>query len=965
MPVIGRRPSVFVRETGECGFILSEHTQRNRGELRLYESSDTDSQMRFICRETPWSRERILWFGVTLEGGTPETPKITPVLVFDRDSEKATLPQSVHYLRNVIDPTATYNEVLQEVSLWWWENRYTPISGTDEIQRIVFDPTDPPATGSYNLTVLFNQTSSIEFTQGDPATNAQAMQEAIRTAANNTEIYVVTETALSYLVVFTGSLGEKNITLIEAVPDSIDATITVEVVREGKQPSTLKDLAVEREIPIEEVPRPPDREPHAEPVLKAGQATHEVGDPPADLGLGVPGVLNQFELTDTLQMGGLAEAKNRDPFQETSSHLTIPPSPGLISLSAVKSAAERVTIQTLSEEELQAHASHLYQQREMQDLVLSTRVLKYATGQIQLLTSQESEPDTSGDLSASSGLVIGGGELRTAMETQLYEGFNAVSVSEGSAFLSIFIVLPSWYTLDTGVTGHTFLVTGGTGPYLWFVREVANAAPVEDGTEYTGPDGNSVPAGEDQVFGGGLPQGMFLHQSGLLHGIPETFGTHIFRLKVVDSQGNQAEQTVHLDVFESDLSFVPYSGQIDPPCYQAPSTEVPLTIVSFQPPTITTENADGYTFQFEAVNGIGNQKWSIADVYEGNDFPTEAPSDSVLGGSRPLSVSMDELGLLTVSPDVLDDQGVWLFQVQVEDSQRCTRVDVTLVIDTQVVEGQPNVQPGIALVPPEGSPGTYRRQHLILNYPQTVSSETTVSNSYLRGPRPYNLAGFDGVVLSSGPISSFVPGVINTAGVVRAVDSSEGFFEPQLAGGVPHLDWVTSNPTDFFDRVEDKQDPSNDNFTSPPPYPNPLNKDMQQEIRLTPEAEAGRPLSGDLHITVDGASTGVFQSYDEENPALFGDGLQTGLESILGVGDSIEVTSFSAFQYNVLFTGEDYGNRTLPNIIVTPSAGLEGNVTVEVETIQEANFLPPVPPTESSIDEQTPAGKRFRPLWPI
>lgn len=123
MPIIGRRPAVFLKETGEISVVLTEISQRSRGKT-LFKDASSKQPVLYVS-ETPPRGEQLGWLATIRDGIPVSNPTVTPILVLENDSTKGVRPNKVRYLRNCISPEVVYYKT-GEIALFWWMNGWTP-----------------------------------------------------------------------------------------------------------------------------------------------------------------------------------------------------------------------------------------------------------------------------------------------------------------------------------------------------------------------------------------------------------------------------------------------------------------------------------------------------------------------------------------------------------------------------------------------------------------------------------------------------------------------------------------------------------------------------------------------------------------------------------------------------------------------------------------------------------------------
>lgn len=131
MPVIGRRPSFFIRENDELVILSSEGAKRPRGKTLFLDSVSKDSA--YICYEQSSVGDRLGWITTFVEN-VPQDPTFVPILVREKDTEKGLSPQRVRYLRHAMNLEPIYFSETGEVYLYYWTNTFSPLNLSPTIE---------------------------------------------------------------------------------------------------------------------------------------------------------------------------------------------------------------------------------------------------------------------------------------------------------------------------------------------------------------------------------------------------------------------------------------------------------------------------------------------------------------------------------------------------------------------------------------------------------------------------------------------------------------------------------------------------------------------------------------------------------------------------------------------------------------------------------------------------------------
>jgi hypothetical protein len=195
-----------------------------------------------------------------------------------------------------------------------------------------------------------------------------------------------------------------------------------------------------------------------------------------------------------------------------------------------------------------------------------------------------------------------------------------------------------------------------------------------------------------------------------------------------------------------------------------------------------------------------------------NDAPRQLVPSS--GGLRVISIGVGtgKIFLFSVSSgNFYLFQGVWLFDIQATEllststpGSTCDIRAVSLSIGTSQVAGVEDSANVISRAPiPEG---TYQaecpsRPYLVLNPPVPVRSFIQGKNIYLQGNPGLPLRpDLGGINVSTGIVTSVNPGTVNPVRVV-------GIGVETPSPSYYHLDWLRSNPVNFFRDIVDRFDP--------------------------------------------------------------------------------------------------------------------------------------------------------------
>lgn len=124
MPLFARNPAMVVLETGEVLAVLSECSQRVRGQSILVDP--VSKERLIICREEPQRNERLGWLFQTSENKVPTNPTVTPVFVLENHAKDGANPKTARYLRDAQGLDVTYFPTEKEVTVLFWWNLFSP-----------------------------------------------------------------------------------------------------------------------------------------------------------------------------------------------------------------------------------------------------------------------------------------------------------------------------------------------------------------------------------------------------------------------------------------------------------------------------------------------------------------------------------------------------------------------------------------------------------------------------------------------------------------------------------------------------------------------------------------------------------------------------------------------------------------------------------------------------------------------
>jgi hypothetical protein len=122
MPIIGRRPSLVVMETGETLSLISEPLVYSTPAFTATESPN--SPLPLLQQDSVWPMGTRAVSTILSVNGNFQRP--LPVLVQYKDAEKGGRPLKTHILHNAIDPTISYNPKTRLFDILWWWNGWTP-----------------------------------------------------------------------------------------------------------------------------------------------------------------------------------------------------------------------------------------------------------------------------------------------------------------------------------------------------------------------------------------------------------------------------------------------------------------------------------------------------------------------------------------------------------------------------------------------------------------------------------------------------------------------------------------------------------------------------------------------------------------------------------------------------------------------------------------------------------------------
>lgn len=577
----------------------------------------------------------------------------------------------------------------------------------------------------------------------------------------------------------------------------------------------------------------PVGEPHSNVRTIADEKfNHIVGDPPEDPGGGWPGLYNRHDLTNLVQSGGTAMGKNWNPFTESDAFKNLPPTPGMVRYQIVKVKGDLISLSAI-DGHLIEHTNHIFHVRELQDLRISSRTLMYARGRFQDLSVIEDSVEVGLSSVIYGDLTIGISDLAPGIKGEVYKGPGFIIINDPAI---IFPFGVGWSDINQGVLitvgmgeqGHQYHASGGMEPYQWTLRPIKSASLprfpmlVAVGDYPVSPtqlmpfddDGNLIPGRDfpDGVEAGGMPLGMLFNKDGVLYGKPLETGTFLFRIHVKDAQGKHGEASIRLVVLNRIEDEVPCSRpRVTPEVFKTTITQI------ICPPILGDVDADNWVGSVTAIGGTIPYSYSFPNP---SDYPKQQVPQNTSGTS--IIQIQAETGVMRAptlsSSNWTGFTGVWLWEVQAVETvssgiPTCDRQPVTFVVGVAPVAGS-----SIGVTPNEGVllkfDGDYQREQLsrtflVLDAPIPVKSFAQGKSVSIRGSNGH-VVRYDlgGPFLNPGPITAFMPGVINSAGAF-------GVYEEIVAPSHYQLDWVNSNPMDCFRSMSDRFElPSEDVTTS-------------------------------------------------------------------------------------------------------------------------------------------------------
>jgi hypothetical protein len=145
MPLFSRNPAMVVLESGEVAAVLSECSQRVRGQSWLLDPVSRERTI--VCRETPQRNERLGWLFRTSENRPFANPTITPIFVLENHAKDGANPKEAHYLRDAQGLDLTYFPTTKEVTVFFWWNLYSPLDSVP-VQAVCVSTPLVPTTAS-------------------------------------------------------------------------------------------------------------------------------------------------------------------------------------------------------------------------------------------------------------------------------------------------------------------------------------------------------------------------------------------------------------------------------------------------------------------------------------------------------------------------------------------------------------------------------------------------------------------------------------------------------------------------------------------------------------------------------------------------------------------------------------------------------------------------------------------------
>ena len=125
MPLFARNPAMVVLESGEVLAVLSECSQRVRGQSWLLDPVSRFRQI--VCREVPQRNERLGFLFQTSQHKPLTNPTITPIFILENNAKDGANPLTAHYLRDAQGLDLTYFPTTKEITVLFWWNLFSPI----------------------------------------------------------------------------------------------------------------------------------------------------------------------------------------------------------------------------------------------------------------------------------------------------------------------------------------------------------------------------------------------------------------------------------------------------------------------------------------------------------------------------------------------------------------------------------------------------------------------------------------------------------------------------------------------------------------------------------------------------------------------------------------------------------------------------------------------------------------------
>lgn len=139
MPVISRRPTLINRENGEVILVFSEAARFSVPSFMVRDGADNGNGIPLIQQLAVWPMgSRLTYFMQTSFGVNSQSP--TPVLVLYSSANSGARPMNTALLHNAIDPVIQYDLTTKTVHMFWWWNAWSPDFKNEWVNRELGSP---------------------------------------------------------------------------------------------------------------------------------------------------------------------------------------------------------------------------------------------------------------------------------------------------------------------------------------------------------------------------------------------------------------------------------------------------------------------------------------------------------------------------------------------------------------------------------------------------------------------------------------------------------------------------------------------------------------------------------------------------------------------------------------------------------------------------------------------------------